>query len=117
MGRPNRRTTRKVRVGPIEIGGDAPISVQSMTNTRTADVAATVDQIHRLEEVGCELVRVAVPDDTAAAALPDIRKETSIALAADIHFDYRLALAALDAGVDKLRINPGNIGGPDRVQA
>jgi len=110
-----RHRTRKIKVGPIEIGGDAPVSVQSMTKTSTTDVTATVNQIHRLEEVGCELVRVAVPDSDAAAALPAIRRETRIALVADIHFDYRLALAALDAGIDKLRINPGNIGGADRV--
>jgi len=112
---PARHRTRKIKVGPIEIGGDAAITVQSMTKTPTTDVAATVDQIRRLERVGCELVRVAVPSDKAAAALPAIRRETPIALAADIHFDYRLALAALDAGVDKLRINPGNIGSADRV--
>jgi len=110
-----RHRTRKIKVGPIEIGGDAPVSVQSMTKTRTTDVAGTVAQIRRLEEVGCELVRVAVPDKEAAGALGAIRRETRIALAADVHFDYRLALAALDAGVDKLRINPGNIGGADRV--
>jgi len=110
-----RHRTRKIKVGPIGIGGDAPVSVQSMTKTRTTDVTATVRQIHRLEEIGCELVRVAVPDNDAAAALPAIRRETRIALVADIHFDYRLALSALDAGVDKLRINPGNIGAADRV--
>jgi len=110
-----RHRTRKIKVGPIEIGGDAPVSVQSMTKTPTTDVAATIDQIRRLEEVGCELVRVAVPDNDAVAALPAIRRETRIALVADIHFDYRLALAVLDAGIDKLRINPGNIGGADRV--
>ncbi len=115
MSPTSRHRTRKIKVGPIEIGGDAPISVQSMTKTRTTDVTATVDQIRRLEAVGCELVRVAVPDDAAAASLSAIRRATRIALAADVHFDYRLALAALDAGVDKLRINPGNIGGAERV--
>ena len=115
MSESARHHTRKIKVGPIEIGGDAPVSVQSMTKTSTTDVAATIDQIRRLEEVGCELVRVAVPDKDAADALPAIRRETRIALVADIHFDYRLALAALDAGIDKLRINPGNIGGAERV--
>jgi len=101
--------TRRVDVGGIPIGGGAPISVQSMTNTSTADVRATVAQIARLVGVGCEIVRVAVPDAAAAAALPAIREAISIPLVADIHFDHRLALAAIAAGVDKLRLNPGNI--------
>jgi len=92
------------------------VAVQSMTLTDTRDVAATLEQIHRLEEAGCEIVRVAVPDDEAAAALPAIKKGTRIPLVADIHFHYKLALKAIDAGVDKIRINPGNLGGEDRAK-
>lgn len=99
------------------MGGDAPIAVQSMTNTDTRDVAATVTQIRELAAAGCEIVRVAVPDAAAAEALRAIRREVGVPLVADIHFDHRLALAALDAGVDGLRINPGNIGGRDKVKA
>lgn len=106
---------RRVNVGGVEIGGGAPISVQSMTNTQTADVDATVAQIERLVAAGCEIVRVAVPDAEAAAALPAIRKAISIPLVADIHFDHRLALAAIEAGVDKLRLNPGNITDPGKI--
>ncbi len=109
--------TRQVKVGGVLIGGGAPISVQSMTNTQTDDVAATVAQIERLVAAGCEIVRVAVPDAAAAAALPAIRKAISIPLVADIHFDHRLALAAIDAGVDKLRLNPGNITDPAKIAA
>lgn len=98
------------------IGGDAPVSVQSMTNTPTADVAATVAQIHRLEAVGCDVVRVAVPNEEAAQAIQYIKREISIPLVADIHFQYKLALASLDSGADKLRINPGNIGARDKVE-
>jgi (E)-4-hydroxy-3-methylbut-2-enyl-diphosphate synthase len=112
-----RRVTRKISVGSVEIGGDAPVSVQSMTNTPTTDIAATVAQIMRLEAAGCDIVRVAVPNSDAATALREIKQAISIPLVADIHFDYRLALASLDAGVDKLRINPGNIGSEDRVEA
>jgi (E)-4-hydroxy-3-methylbut-2-enyl-diphosphate synthase len=104
-----RRKTRQVQVGTVKIGGDAPISVQSMTSTDTRDVKATVDQIRRLEEVGCEIIRVAVPDMEAAAALPKIKSETTVPLIADIHFDHRLALKAAEI-VDCVRINPGNIG-------
>lgn len=107
---------RAVTVGPLTIGGGAPVVVQSMTNTRTDDVAATLRQIRRLERAGCELVRLAVPDHAAAAALPAIRARTRLPLCADIHFDYRLALAAIAAGVDKIRINPGNIGSTARVK-
>lgn len=99
------------------MGGGAEITVQSMTNTFTHDVAATVGQIHRLEAVGCELVRVAVPDQAAAEAIAPIKEQISIPLIADIHFDYRLALAAIRAGADALRINPGNIGGAKKVKA
>jgi (E)-4-hydroxy-3-methylbut-2-enyl-diphosphate synthase len=107
---------REVRIGSVTIGGNHPVAVQSMTLTDTRDVGATLDQIHRLEEAGCEIVRVAVPDDEAAAALPAIKKGTSIPLVADIHFHYKLALKAIDAGVDKIRINPGNLGGEDRAK-
>ncbi len=107
--------TQRVNVGAVPIGGGAPISVQSMTNTSTADVAATVAQIERLVAAGCEIVRVAVPDAAAARALPAIRKAISIPLVADIHFDHRLALAAIEAGVDKLRLNPGNITDSARI--
>ena len=109
--------TRKITVGDIKIGGGAPVSVQSMCNTRTDDVDATVAQILRLERAGCDVIRVAVPDMTAAKALASIKKRIHIPLVADIHFDYRLALAALDGGVDKVRLNPGNIGSTERVRA
>lgn len=101
----------------MAVGGNAPISVQSMTNTQTADIAATVAQIHRLEAAGCEIVRVAVPDETAALAISKIKAAISIPLIADIHFDYRLALTAARAGADGLRINPGNIGSKTKVRA
>ena len=107
----NRKKTRQIRVGKVRVGGDAPIAVQSMTNTRTQDVAATVSQIRRLESAGCEIIRVAVPDAEAAAAVADIKKQITIPLIADIHFDYRLALAAAAAGADALRINPGQRSG------
>lgn len=112
----SRKKTRKIRVGNRFIGGDAPITVQSMTNTDTRDAAATVGQIKRLEAAGCDIVRVAVPDAEAAEAVKEIKKAVSIPLAADIHFDYRLALACLRNGADKIRLNPGNIGGADRVK-
>ncbi len=105
-----RKRTKKVWVGDVPIGGAAPIPVQSMTKTDTRDVPATVKQIRRLQKAGCEIIRVAVPDTQAASALPKIKKGIGIPLVADVHFDYRLALKAIDAGVDKLRINPGNIG-------
>jgi (E)-4-hydroxy-3-methylbut-2-enyl-diphosphate synthase len=104
-----RRKTRQIKVGKVKIGGDAPISVQSMTSTDTRDVKATVEQIHRLEQAGCELIRVAVPDMEAAAALPKIKAQMTVPLIADIHFDHRLALKAAEV-VDCVRINPGNIG-------
>lgn len=103
-------------MGSIAIGGGAPISVQSMTKTDTRDVSATVRQIKRLQRAGCEIIRVAVPDKEAVSVLPKIKKRITIPLVADIHFDYRLALNALDAGVDKLRINPGNIGADWKVR-
>ena len=111
-----RRDTSMVKVGPVMIGAGEPISVQSMTNTDTSDVNATIAQILLLEEVGCEIVRVAVPDLEAAGALPGIKGAISIPLIADIHFDHRLALKAISAGVDGLRLNPGNIGGRERVE-
>lgn len=110
-----RRKSRPVQLGGVTVGGDAPVSVQSMTNTDTRDAAATIAQIRRLVQAGCEIVRVAVPDREAARALSEIKKNITIPLVADIHFDYRLALAAIEAGVDGLRINPGNIGGRDKV--
>ncbi len=112
-----RRKTRQIQVGKVKIGGDAPISVQSMTNTRTDDAAATLRQIGELAAAGCEIIRCAVPDMAAAEGLKRIVSESPIPVIADIHFDYKLALAAIDAGVDGLRLNPGNIGGNDRVAA
>src|SRR6476469_10634920 len=111
-----RRETRPVMVRNIQIGGGAPVAVQSMTKTDTTDVEGTLRQIEQMVEAGCEIVRIAVPDDDAAAAMYEIRKRTNVPLVADIHFHYKLALKALDAGVDKLRINPGNIGHIDRVR-
>ncbi len=111
-----RRKTREVRVGGVTIGGSAPISVQSMTNTDTRDVNATVSQIKRLEESGCELVRVAVPDTEAAQAVKSIKSRINIPLIADIHFDYRLAVESIRNGADKIRINPGNIGDINRIR-
>ncbi len=111
-----RRTTKAVMVRNIQIGGDAPVAVQSMTKTDTTDIDGTVKQIEELTAIGCEIVRIAVPDKDAAAALKEIRKRTDAPLVADIHFHYKLALMALEAGIDKLRINPGNIGSIDRVR-
>ncbi|NLN75711.1 MAG: flavodoxin-dependent (E)-4-hydroxy-3-methylbut-2-enyl-diphosphate synthase [Armatimonadetes bacterium] len=111
-----RKNKRQVCVGGVRIGGDASVSVQSMTSTATADVDATVAQIRRLQAAGCDIVRVAVPDADAAAALREIKNAISIPLVADIHFQYKLALASLDSGADKLRINPGNIGSTDKVE-
>ena len=113
----NRRKTRTVRIGDRVIGGESPILIQSMTNTRTEDVKGTVDQIRALTAAGCDIIRCAVPTLEAAEALAEIKKQITIPLVADIHFDYRLALAAIEHGADKIRINPGNIGSRDRVQA
>jgi (E)-4-hydroxy-3-methylbut-2-enyl-diphosphate synthase len=112
-----RKKTKQISIGGVKIGGGAPIAVQSMTNTFTHDVAATVAQIRRLEAVGCEIARVAVPDQAAAEAIISIKKGISIPLIADIHFDYRLALRSMEAGADALRINPGNIGTAKKVKA
>ena len=111
-----RRKSRTIAIGQVTIGGENPVAVQSMTNTKTENIPATVDQIHRLTDRGCEIIRCAVPTLEAAQALKEIRKQIAIPLVADIHFDYRLALAALESGVDALRLNPGNIGGRDRVE-
>ncbi len=108
--------TREVRVGSKIIGGNNPITIQSMTNTQTADVTGTLAQIKALETAGCDIVRVSVYDPEAAEGFKKIRQGTTIPLVADIHFDYRMALAAIDAGADKIRINPGNIGGRERVE-
>ncbi|MFO7665465.1 MAG: flavodoxin-dependent (E)-4-hydroxy-3-methylbut-2-enyl-diphosphate synthase [Desulfobacterales bacterium] len=111
-----RKKTRQILVGKVEVGGNAPVSVQSMTTTFTSDINATVAQIRRLEEAGCEIVRVAVPDIESAHAISSIKKRISIPLIADIHFDYRLAVASAEAGADGLRINPGNIGAAAKIK-
>jgi (E)-4-hydroxy-3-methylbut-2-enyl-diphosphate synthase len=113
----HRKKTRKVKVGDLYIGGDAPITIQSMTNTNTQDIDSTVSQIQRLEKAGCEIVRVAVPDMPAALSIGEIKKQITIPLVADIHFDYRLAIAAMENGADKIRINPGNIGSKEKVKS
>lgn len=112
-----REHTKKIRIGDRVIGGGSPILIQSMTNTKTEDVAATVAQIHSLEKAGCEIVRSTVPNMEAARALREIKKQIHIPLVADIHFDYRMAIAAIENGADKIRINPGNIGSAKKVQA
>ncbi|MBE6973046.1 MAG: flavodoxin-dependent (E)-4-hydroxy-3-methylbut-2-enyl-diphosphate synthase [Ruminococcaceae bacterium] len=109
--------TKQIKVGNVLVGGGAPVSIQSMCNTRTDDVDATVEQIRRLTAAGCEIIRVAVPDMDAARAVGAIKERIDIPLVVDIHFDYKLALEAIAAGADKVRINPGNIGGEDRVKA
>jgi (E)-4-hydroxy-3-methylbut-2-enyl-diphosphate synthase len=111
-----RRKTRQISIGPVKVGGDAPISVQSMTKTDTRDIRKTVHQIRQLEEAGCEIVRVAVVDEKAARAITEIKKKIQIPLIADIHFHPRLALMAIKSGADGLRINPGNIGGRERLK-
>ncbi|MGI6727643.1 MAG: flavodoxin-dependent (E)-4-hydroxy-3-methylbut-2-enyl-diphosphate synthase [Anaerovoracaceae bacterium] len=112
-----RRKTKQVICGDVAIGGNAPITIQSMTNTDTRNIKDTVEQIAKLKEAGCEIIRCAVPDMEAATALGEIKKAIDMPLVADIHFDHRLALAAISNGVDKVRINPGNIGSTDRIQA
>ena len=111
-----RRQTRLIQIGPLLMGGQTPVIIQSMNNTDTRDVKATLAQIHRLAEAGCDMTRVAIPDLEAARALAEIRRQSPMPIVADIHYDYRLALAALEAGADKIRINPGNIGGFDRLR-
>ncbi len=113
----NRRISREIKIGNVTIGGSNPIAIQSMTNTKTEDAAATIAQIKRLEAAGCDIIRCAVPTMEAAEAFSEIKKGISIPLVADIHFDYRLAIAAIEHGADKIRINPGNIGSEDRVRA
>ena len=113
----SRANTRVVKIGDRVIGGGNPILIQSMTNTKTEDVEATVKQIQALTEAGCDIIRCAVPTMEAAKALSEIKKQISIPIVADIHFDYRLAIAAIENGADKIRINPGNIGSRDRIQA
>ena len=112
-----RNETKVIQIGTVKIGGGNPVAIQSMTNTKTEDVAATVAQILTLEKAGCEIIRCAVPTMEAAQALKEIKKQIHIPLVADIHFDYRLAIAAIENGADKIRINPGNIGSEDRVRA
>ena len=112
-----REETKVVQIGDKKIGGGNPILIQSMTNTKTEDVGATVEQIHRLERAGCEIIRCTVPSEEAARAIKEIKKQIHIPLVADIHFDYRMAIAAMENGADKIRINPGNIGSKERVKA
>ena len=111
-----RKKTRQIRIGNVLIGGGAPVSVQSMTNTKTTNTAATVCQIEKLQEAGCDIVRLAVPDMAAAENIANIKKAVTVPLVADIHFDYRLALKAMEQGIDALRLNPGNIGGEECVR-
>jgi (E)-4-hydroxy-3-methylbut-2-enyl-diphosphate synthase len=113
---PKRRISKQINIGGVKVGGGAPVSVQSMANTDTRDVMSTIRQIKELEEYGCEIIRVAVPDMEAAQALKKIKKGINIPLIADIHFDYRLALAALESGVDGFRLNPGNIGDREQIK-
>lgn len=112
-----RKKTRQINIGGVRIGGNAPIAIQSMCKTDTCDVKATVSQIKKLEKLGCELIRIAVPNMAAVKAIGEIKKKTKIPLVADIHFDWRLALEVLNQGIDKLRINPGNIGPKDKIKA
>ena len=112
-----RRKTRQVKVRTVPIGGEAVVAVQSMTNTRTTDIAATLSQINQLADAGCDIVRVGIPDKASLAAFSEIRRQTEVPLVADIHFQYTLAIGAIEAGADKVRINPGNIGSEERVKA
>jgi len=113
----NRRKTKVISVGTAKVGGNSPITVQSMTNTKTRDAKATIEQIKQLEDEGCEIIRVAVSDMKDAMAIPEIKKSIQIPLVADIHFDYRLAIMSIKNGADKIRINPGNIGSKERITA
>ena len=117
MSQTYRDRTKVVAIGNVKIGGGNPIAIQSMTNTRTDDVAATVAQILQLEKAGCDIVRCTVPDESCAKALSEIKKQIHIPVVADIHFNYRMAIAAMENGADKIRINPGNIGGEDKIRA
>ena len=112
----HREQTRQVKIGNVVIGGGAPIAIQSMTNTKTADVAATVAQIHRLADAGCEIVRCTANNEAAAKAFREIKRESPIPVVADIHFDHKLAILAMENGADKIRINPGNIGGEEKIR-
>ena len=112
-----RQNTKEIWIGDVVIGGNHPVAIQSMTNTKTEDIKGTVEQIHRLEAAGCEIVRCTIPTLEAAEALREIKKNIQIPLVADIHFDYRMAIAAIENGADKIRINPGNIGGEERLRA
>ena len=111
-----RRKTREVKVGNLIVGGEHAVTVQSMTTTKTHDIKATLKEVERLEEAGCQIIRITVPDQPAADALYEIKKKMNVPLVADIHFNYRMALEAVDAGADKIRINPGNIGGKNKVK-
>ncbi|MFL3025958.1 MAG: flavodoxin-dependent (E)-4-hydroxy-3-methylbut-2-enyl-diphosphate synthase [Candidatus Neomarinimicrobiota bacterium] len=111
-----RKKTREVKIGDLIIGGEHAIAVQSMTTTKTHDITATLKEVERLEEAGCQIIRITVPDQSSAKALYEIKKRMNVPLVADIHFNYRMALEAVDAGADKIRINPGNIGGKKRVK-
>ena len=112
-----REKTKVVRIGNVAIGGENPIAIQSMCNTKTTDVAASVAQIHRLEKAGCQIIRLTVPNKEAAVAFGQIKREVSIPMVADIHFDYHMAIAAMENGADKIRINPGNIGSNEKIRA
>ncbi len=112
-----REKTKVVKIGNVAIGGENPIAIQSMCNTKTTDVAASVAQIHRLEKAGCQIIRLTVPNKEAAVAFGQIKKEVSIPMVADIHFDYHMAIAAMENGADKIRINPGNIGSNEKIRA
>ena len=112
-----RNQTKEIRIGDVVIGGDHPVAIQSMTNTKTENVEATAAQINQLTAAGCDIIRCAVPTMDAAKALKEIKKQVQIPVVADIHFDYRLAIAAMENGADKIRINPGNIGSTERVRA
>ena len=112
-----RRKTRTVKIGALSIGGNSKILIQSMTNTDTHDAAATISQIKALAEKGCDIVRITVPDLESAETIKEIKKETDIPIDADIHFDYKIAIRCAELGVDKIRINPGNIGNEDKIKA
>src|SRR3989338_9830963 len=112
-----RRTTKEIKIGKLKIGGGNPITVQSMTKTKTSDIDATVKQIHELEKADCQIIRCAVPDKESALALGEIKKRIKIPLVADIHFNHQHAIIAAESGVDKLRINPGNIGNHEKIKA